>query len=90
MANTRSKIKTNIDKVNNKRSWLRFTYGDYVRQWEGIFNDDRQLFCNMYNQILDAIDDLEFCKNPIMFCAFNDYVKKDYEVMNRIIERFKK
>ncbi len=72
-----------------KKEYIEFMFLKYYNAWNGHYNDDRALFCNIYNQLIWAIKDLEKCNSICMVCAFNHEFEKDIDMMRKIIECFK-
>lgn len=70
--------------MTNERSWkereldyMNYFYGDLARKFDNKgYNDDRQLYANLYNQLIEAISSLR--KNPhVTVCvAMNQYLDK--------------
>lgn len=78
-----------LEKVAKKRSYLKFLFKDTYEKWVDKYNDDRGLFCMIYTQLNEMLDDLEKCRNIGMFVAYNGYEQHEREKMSEIMERFK-
>lgn len=72
-----------------KLSYLEFYYGDNYKVWKDLdTGDDRQLYCNTYEMIKEAIESLD--DNPLSFVcvAMNGYIEKEEIMLDRIISNF--
>lgn len=66
----------------------KFMYEDKAKRFAG-HHDDRQLFINTYNMILEALESLDDEPTTLVKVAMNHQISSEYEVMDEIIERFK-
>jgi len=73
-----------------KSDVLERKFGKHFERWNGKFHDDRQLFCNIYKMLIEACEVMKTVENLTIQCAFNEYCKRDREVLKEIVERFKK
>ena len=74
-----------------KLDYLDFMYGKYARMFDNKgYGDDRQLFANCYNQIIEAVNTLRQNPHVIVRVAINDYIKEREEVcLKPIVNKFK-
>lgn len=73
-----------------KLSYLEFFYGDNYNEWKDMdYLDDRYLYCNMYEQIEEALNTLD--DNPVSFVrvAMNNHIDEQEIILDRIIDKFK-
>lgn len=81
---------TKVRNVETKRYYLKIMYGRKYEEWRRLVEkDDRYLFCNIYEGLMDMLDDLEYCKSSGMLVAYNRYQKEQEEILKNIIENFK-
>jgi len=73
-----------------KMEVLENQFGKHFERWNDKFHDDRQLFCNTYKMLIEACEAMKAVENLTIQCAFNEYCKRDREVLEEIVERFKK
>ncbi len=75
--------------VETKKNLLVFHFGSYYNGWKAEeVNDDRLLFCNMYDQLNDALDAMAKMKNNFVWSAFNKESKEQEKQMCEIVKRF--
>lgn len=86
---TRSEIKKSVEAVKVHTNYIEIMYSKKYEEWNGYFQDDRQLYCNLYRQIFEMYEDYKFCKSSSTKVAINKQFRKDEETMKEIIERFK-
>ena len=70
-----------------KLSYLKLMYGGPV----GMFadhDDDRQLYVNTYNQIIEAVESMPDTPNNYVAVALNAKIRRDLEMLDRIQGRF--
>ena len=90
--------KTKADMVESAAKWeedvalklrvLEHAYGKYAEKWENAI-DDRYLVYSTYHLIVDALKSIKPPINVYVLVALNDHIRKDRELMDRIIARFK-
>ena len=71
-----------------KERLLKLQFQRAYDSWNTVFNDDRLLFCNMYEIMLEACNDMKKVKNNTIAVAFNRYFAEEMETMLRIYNRF--
>lgn len=72
-----------------KLSYFEFFYGDNYKTWKELdLHDDRRLYCNIYEQVVDAINSLD--DSPVVFVcvAMNKHIEEQENIMDRIISVF--
>lgn len=83
------KKSTVLKKVDQKRSYLELMFKDCYTIWKSCkYTDDRQLYCNTYEQLMEMLEDLEKCRTIGMICAYNQASEKDIDRLKRIQENF--
>lgn len=72
-------------KINN----LKYKYSRFVEEFKG-YEDDRQIFCAMYNNLIKACKDMKKAniENPFIKVAFDEKVKEEKSIMDNIVRRF--
>jgi len=73
--------------VKKKLEYHEFKYKKIYDKWTE-FNDDRRLFCNMYEIIRDAILAISEVDNNFVQVAFNHEENIKYETMDEIVNYF--
>ncbi len=80
---------------DENRSWkqreldyMEFMYGEEIKKYEG-HKDDRQIYINIYNIIIEALNTLP--EEPVTFIkvAMNHHIDEDKKVLDSIKEEFK-
>ena len=73
---------------SRKLRWIRGKYEVSAEKWKDICDDDRRIFVNMFNIMIEAICSLP--EKPYIFicAAMNDKIDKYSETMDDILERF--
>ena len=69
---------------------LRYLYGEEYRRWAGKHEDDRAVYCKMYEQIEGALRSLPAEPNLYVKNAVGAKIKADRETLDRIKAVFKK
>lgn len=70
-----------------KISSFKNQFGGRIEEFKG-FDDDRRVYINMYNQIIDAIESLPDEPRGYIKCAVTRQIKADKEILYSIIEKF--
>ena len=66
-------------------------YGDCYRKWKDTdFFDDRRLYCNIMEQIIDALAQLPDDPCPWVCVAVNKLLDEDCETLDSIKNHFHK
>lgn len=52
------------------------------------FNDDRRVFINTYNMLMEAIASLDDEPNNFVAVAMNTAMQEEYSMLDRIMKRF--
>lgn len=71
-----------------KRKHLKLNFKKFREQFDG-FKDDRLIFCNTYDVLMEALNVMETVDNNLIWVAFNDKYKEEFEILEEIGERFK-
>lgn len=76
--------------ASKKLDYMKFKYSKKYQKWiEEKHGDDRTLFCNIYNQIQDAINAVGSVNNNYVHVAMNKMIGADFETLDAIAEAFK-
>lgn len=62
-------------------------FGGRIEEFKG-FDDDRRVYINIYNEIIDAIESLPDEPHGYIKCAVTHQIKADKEILYRISEKF--
>lgn len=73
----------------HKLDYMRFMFGDKLAEYEHC-TDDRRVYFNIYNMIIEALNELPDEPCAYVCCAMNHYMDKDIERLKRIREHFDK
>lgn len=65
-------------------------YNRFYQQIKDKYTDDRRLFQNMYEKLLEAVCFMGGVENNFVWVAFNEQFNKDLKQMDEIIARFEK
>lgn len=71
-----------------KKEYYNLFYGGYYDKWNYTTTDDRKLFCNIYEMILEEIEDYNVVKSVGTRVAINDDLRKKEIELKDIISRF--
>lgn len=63
-------------------------YNRFYQQIKDKYTDDRRLFQNMYEKLLEAVYFMGGVENNFVWVAFNEQFNKDLKQMDEIIARF--
>ena len=72
-----------------KLDYMMFRYSDLAKKFDNGYGDDRQLFVNTFNMIVEALESLEDEPNIYIKCAVNKAIAEDIAVLNKIEKHFK-
>lgn len=67
---------------------ITFFYGDLAKKYDNGYGDDRQVFVNLYNMIIEALESLPDEPNNYICCAVNHSISDDRKTMDRISNYF--
>ena len=77
-----------------KKTWkqaklhgIEVRYGGIIEEYKN-YKDDRMVYVNTYNQIIEAIESLPEEPLPYIKVAMFHQINKDEELLNRIYNRF--
>ena len=85
-----SKDRYGIPKTwKSRKLWqIRRKYKVSAEKWESICDDDRRVFVNMFNIMIEAICSLPEEPCTFICVAMNDKIDKYMETMDSILGRF--
>lgn len=82
------------DRNRNRLELMNLTFGkDYMELKKGDYTDDRKVFVNMVDLLVDALREFDAldAKSPLIHIAFNDKFANEYddlkELQNSLHER---
>lgn len=83
------KMRLDSDFAKNRLEYLRwFFFADYQRWY--AYNDDRKIFCNMFENLLESIEVIDKVEhNSIIALGYSMKCKECYNDMEEIQKRFK-
>lgn len=76
-----------------KLACLEKLYGERASEWSNIYppvDDDRRVYINTYNAIVEGIKSLPDEPNTFVRCAVNKYLVGERKLLERIAKRFAK
>lgn len=73
---------------NAKYGFLKLNYMRYYLRWYGVYNDDRAIYCNLYRQIIDALESVVDDPAPLARVGLNNAIRNNTDAMDRIIANF--
>lgn len=77
------------EKVLRKEADIMFFYGKEYLEWKDKHRDDRKLYCNIMEGLIEALEDLNKCRSVGMFVAYSRYERAEFKTLDEIKERFK-
>ena len=77
----------NGEAMDTKIKLLNLRYGKYRKAWEGT-SDDRKVFCNIYDMLVEACECMKSVRNNLIHVAFNRQFKEEEETLKEILQRF--
>lgn len=75
------------ESATNKISLLRVKYKKYRAEWENQ-DDDRRVFCNIYDMLIEACEDMKHVTNNFIWIAFNRRYNEELQTLDEILARF--
>lgn len=83
-------IKQDVEKsANIKIECLKLNFEKQYKEWRTAgFKDDRWLFCNIYDLLMEATEAMRSVNSNYVWCAFNHEFSKDYDTLVAIKNRF--
>jgi len=63
-------------------------YEKKYNEWVGKYFNDKQLFCNIYEILIEEMEKMKKVNSDYIGVAFNRLVAEDQETMDRIMKRF--
>lgn len=81
--------------ANEAKTVLRYLethYGKKAQEWEGQYQDDRQLFCNIYNRLINAYQEAakKRIQSNLIWCALHDRRNQAEETLKDIMQFFER
>lgn len=70
-----------------KLSYMKLLYGGLIGEFSQ-HDDDRRLYVNTYNQIIEAVESMPDTPNNYVAVALNAKIRRDLEMLDRIQDRF--
>lgn len=74
---------------NAKYGILKLNYIHYYLMWYGLYKDDRAIYCNLYRQIIDALESVVDNPAPLARFGLNNAIRGNMDTMDKIIANFK-
>lgn len=84
-------LKLSKDWKSLKLEVLKMKYGKTVARWSSIspqVTDDRMVFINIYNQLMEAVNSLQDNPHVAVCVAMNRYIAEECKVLNSIRNNF--
>lgn len=76
-----------VKSANLKIELLKINYKKYRETWKDE-QDDRLVFCNTYDMILEACEAMKSVTNNFIWVAFNEHYREEEQLLNDIIKHF--
>lgn len=76
-----------VKSANLKIELLKINYKKYREAWKDE-QDDRLVFCNTYDMILEACEAMRSVTNNFIWVAFNKHYCEEEQLLKSIIEHF--
>lgn len=76
---------------HRKIALLERNYGEFAERWTNLFppvRDDRRLYINIYNQLVEAVNSLPDNPNTAVCVAMNRYISEETKTLDAIIAAF--
>lgn len=70
-----------------KRNLLRIEFRKERATW-GEYKDDRKLFCNTYDMLMESLDVIETINNHLIWVGFNRQFSEEYSLLKKIHTKF--
>lgn len=74
-----------------KRGYMKLHFKDNYEKWKDKYYDDRLIFCNIYRQLMKAIDEIEHVESYFIRVGFNKIFKEEtlqmIDIQNRFLNR---
>lgn len=77
----------NGEAMDTKIKLLNLLYGKYRKAWEDT-GDDRKVFCNIYDMLIEACECMKSVRNNLIYVAFNRQFKDEEKMLKEILHRF--
>lgn len=79
------------DWKHRKIALLERNYGEVAERWTNLFppvRDDRRVYLNIYNQLVEAVNSLPDNPNTVVCVAMNRYISEETKALDAIIAAF--
>lgn len=70
-----------------KINYMKTVYGSKIEEFKG-HNDDRGLYVNIYNMIIEALESIENEPHNFIIVALNRHISEKTACLDSIIENF--
>lgn len=70
-----------------KIDYMEIVYGGYIKRFTG-YNDDRQLYINIYNMIIESLKSLDAEPTTFIRVAIDRHIAENTKYLDEIIEEF--
>ena len=68
-------------------SW-KIKFERYYNRWSGIYSDDRLIFCNVYNMVLESMEYMKKVNNLTIQVSMIEYYEHQEEYLREIVNYF--
>lgn len=83
-------VDTAVQRAELRRDLLKLRFQKQYEEWKkGWFCDDRLVFCNVYEILLEALDAMEKVDNSFVWVAFVRRFNEETQKLAEIKETFK-
>lgn len=79
--------RNSVKSAETKKELLKLEFGKERKAWDGE-KDDRGVFCNIYDMLMEALDDMKSVENSFIWVAFNNKFREEEKTLKEIKKRF--
>lgn len=72
-----------------KKKFMKAIYEPNYIEWKDKYHDDRLVYCNTYEMIMEALEAIKNIDNSLVWCGFNKIFNEEIEMLDDINERLK-
>ena len=74
--------------IGIKKNLLKTNYSEQREEWKGVCYDDRRLYCDIFDMLTEALDDMQGVENNWVWAAFNEQFSKELKMLDQIKTNF--
>ncbi len=77
----------NGEAMDTKIKLMELRYGKYRKAWEDT-SDDRKIFCNTYDMLIEACECMKSVRNTLIHVVFNRQFNDEEKTLEEILQQF--